>query len=119
MDLVIAAQLVVVSEGTTQMIAGIAYFGVMTPEQEAASEFNARRRFIPALQAQEGFIGGYMLRRPDGRRMGITIWENAELMQPGVQAANAVPLLPGQDGSLIPGPEATEICEVVEKLDRA
>ncbi|HEV2236207.1 MAG TPA: hypothetical protein VGR57_06045 [Ktedonobacterales bacterium] len=100
------------------MVAGVSYFGDLTPEQEAAQEYNSRRRFNAALQAQEGFIGGYLLRRPDGRRVGMTIWESAELMQRGFMAANAVPLLPGQDGSLIPGPESSEIWEVLDTMDR-
>jgi hypothetical protein len=49
------------------MIARVAYFGHLTPEQEAASEFNARERFKAAISSQDGFIAGYWLRRPDGR----------------------------------------------------
>jgi len=55
------------------MIARIGYFSHLTPEQEAASEYNFRERFKAAITSQDGFIAGYWLRRPDGRLISLSI----------------------------------------------
>jgi hypothetical protein len=97
------------------MIARIGHFDPMTPEQMAAAEFNLRERFKPALTAQEGLVAAYWLKQPDGHWLSFTIWESVEHLIQGGTRANATPLLPGQDGSLIPGPVSHEIWEVVDR----
>jgi antibiotic biosynthesis monooxygenase len=97
------------------MIARIGYFGHLTPEQEAASEYNLRERFKAAISSQDGFIAGYWLRRPDGRIISFSIWESEEKLRLGGTRANAVPLLPGQVAELIPEAEGAEICQVWDR----
>lgn len=97
------------------MIARIGYFGHLTPEQEAAGEINFRDRFKAAIISQDGFVAGYWLRRPDGRLIAFTVWENEEKMRLGAERANAVPPLPGQDVGQLAAPEGEEICEVVDR----
>lgn len=97
------------------MIARIGYFGHLSPEQEAASEFNFRERFKAAITSQDGFIAGYWLRRPDGRMISLSIWESEEKLRTGGMRAHAVPLLPGQIAEQIPGPESEEICQVEDR----
>ncbi len=95
------------------MIARIATFSSLTPETAAESRRNLLERFLPALKAQEGFVGGYWLRAEDGRLLSITVWESEEALRRGGERANAVPLLPGQDPSKIPSPDLVESFEVV------
>ena len=95
------------------MIARIATFSSLTPEADAESRRNLLERFLPALKAQEGFVGGYWLAAADGRRLSITVWESEEALRRGGANANAVPLLPGQDPSKIPSPDHVESFEVV------
>ncbi len=97
------------------MIARIGYFGHLTPEQEAASEYNFRERFKAAITSQDGFIAGYWLRRPDGRLISLSIWENEEKLRLGGMRANAAPLLPDQVAEQIAEPESVEVCEVVDR----
>ena len=95
------------------MIARVGIFENLSPEAEAASTHNLRERFLPALKAQEGFVGGYWLKGEDGKALSITLWESVAMVQEGGRRANAVPLLPGQTPEQIPSPQRVEIYEVV------
>ncbi len=95
------------------MIARIATFTSLIPETAAESQRNLLERFLPALKAQEGFVGGYWLRAEDGKQVSVTVWESEEALQRGAERANATPLLPGQDPSKIPSPDIVEQFEVV------
>lgn len=95
------------------MIARIGTFLSLSPEAASASRRNLIERFLPALKEQEGFIGGFWLNGADGRHLSITVWESEEAMRRGADRANAAPLLPGQNAAQIPGPDTTELCEVV------
>ena len=95
------------------MIARMGTFSSLTPEAAAESRRNLLERFLPALKAQEGFVGGYWLTATDGRHLSITVWESEEAMRRGAARANATPLLPGQDATKIPSPDSVEQFEVV------
>jgi hypothetical protein len=97
------------------MIARVGIFNPMPPGIAAESRRNLLERFLPALQKQEGFVGGYWLEADDGRQLSITVWESEEAMTRGAQRANAVPLLPGQDPSTIPSADEVELYRVVAK----
>ena len=97
------------------MIARIGYFGHLTPEQEAASLDNLRRRFKPEISSQEGYVAGYWLRRPDGRLISLSIWQSEDHLRNGGMRAHQAPLLPGQVAKLIPEAEQVEICQVVDQ----
>ncbi len=84
------------------MVARIGTFHPTSPEVAAESRRNLLERFLPALQVQEGLVGGYWLVGEDGRQVSITIWESETALRPGAERANAVPLLPGQDPARIP-----------------
>jgi Antibiotic biosynthesis monooxygenase len=96
-------------------IARIAYFGHLTPEQEAASLHNLRERFKAVISSQDGYVAGYWLRRPDGRLISLSVWQSEEHLRAGGMRAHAVPLLPGQVAELIPEAEHVEICQVVDQ----
>jgi hypothetical protein len=95
------------------MIIRLATFAPMTPEIEVESRRNLTERFMPALQSQPGFIAGYWARGEDGRPVSITVWESVEAAQQGAVAANAMPLLPGQDPEKLPSPANVETLQVV------
>ena len=91
------------------MIVILARFAAFTPEIEAEVRRNLQERFLPALQRQPGFISGYWGTGDDGNPMGVTIWESQEAAETGARAANATPLLPGQDSEKLPSPERFEL----------
>jgi hypothetical protein len=97
------------------MIARIGYFGHLTPEQEAASLDNLRRRFKPAISSQNGYVAGYWLRRPDGRLISLSMWQSEDHLRNGGMRAHEAPLQPGQVAELIPEAEHVEICQVVDQ----
>jgi hypothetical protein len=95
------------------MMARVGAFSSLSPEAAAESRRNLLERFLPALKAQEGFVGGYWLAGEDGGLLSITVWESEGAMQRGGQRANATPLLPGQDPAKITSPDTIEVVEVV------
>ena len=98
------------------MIVRVATFAPMTAELRAEATRNMVERFKPALAAQPGLLAAYWTEAPDGHWVSITAWESVESMERGGAAANAVPLLPGQDGEKIPSPVRTEILGVMEHI---
>jgi hypothetical protein len=97
------------------MIVLVAAFAPMDPEIEAEARRNHTERFLPALASQPGFVAGYWVAAADGHWESITVWESAEALERGRVAANAVPLLPGQDPAKIPSPERFETFTVIAR----
>ncbi len=97
------------------MIVRIASFAPWTPEIEAEVHRNLIERFKPALVAEPGFITAYWGVAEDGHAVSISVWENPEALVRGGAAANATPLLPGQDPEKIPSPERVETFTVFER----
>ncbi len=80
------------------MIARIAYFDNITPEQRAARALYFREQFLPALTAQDGFSAGYFLHQMQGDRVRLvsfTIWQSEDHLRLGEQRALATAPLPG------------------------
>ncbi len=100
------------------MIARVGTFEHLSAEAEAASRRNLLDRFLPALQAQPGFVLGLWLAGEDGKSLSITVWESMEAMAMGAQRANATPLLPGQNPEQIPSPDVVEYFEVMAQASR-
>jgi hypothetical protein len=101
------------------MIVRVATFAPMTPAVEAEARRNMVERFKPALAAQPGLLAAYWTRAEDGHWVSITAWESRGAMERGSVAANAVPLLPGQDPEKIPSPEGMEVLNVMEHVHPA
>ena len=95
------------------MILRLAEFAPPPPEVREAAVRNLMERFKPALARQPGFVAGYWAGAEDGRLVSITVWESEEASRRGGAAANATPLLPGQDPTLIPSPERVETLTVL------
>jgi hypothetical protein len=98
------------------MIARIATFAPMSAEIEAEARRNLLERFQPALRAQTGLVAGYWVVGEDHIWQSITIWESVEAMERGGVQANATPLLPGQNASMIPSPSRVETCAVITHI---
>ncbi|NWF79165.1 MAG: antibiotic biosynthesis monooxygenase [Chloroflexi bacterium] len=90
------------------MIVRIGLFEALTPEVSEASRRNLFERFLPALRSQPGFVAGYWGEAADGRSVSITVWESEEALRQGAMNANAVPLLAGQDPTLIAAPSSVD-----------
>jgi hypothetical protein len=101
------------------MIARVGTFEHLSVEAVAESRRNLLERFLPALQAQPGFVLGLWLAGEDGKSLSISVWESMEAMAIGAQRANATPLLPGQNPELIPSPDVVEYFEVIAQAARA
>jgi heme-degrading monooxygenase HmoA len=95
------------------MIVRLATFASTTPDVRAEAIRNLRERFQPALIAQPGFIAGYWAEAEDGRLVSITVWESEAAAEQAGVAANATPLLPGQDPAKIPSPERVDTLRVI------
>ena len=95
------------------MIVRIARFAPMTPDVEAEARRNLVERFKPALSTQPGFLAAYWTTTDDGRWVSVTAWESREALEQGGAAANARPLLPGQNPDKIPSPIAVETLTVL------
>jgi heme-degrading monooxygenase HmoA len=80
------------------MIARIAYFDNITPEQRAARGVYFREQFQPAITSQDGFIAGYFLHRAQGeliQLVSFTVWQSEDHLRLGEQRALALAPLPG------------------------
>lgn len=94
------------------MIARIAFFDHLSPELAATSEDNLRRRFLPAIASQPGYVSGLWCKDPEGNALSISVWESEEALRDGGARANATPLLPGQQADQIASPDRVQIYEV-------
>ena len=101
------------------MIARIATFPKLTPEIDAEVRRNVLERFMPALQAQEGFVAAYWVANEDGTWVSFTVWESKEAHEHGGQRANATPLLPGQDPTKILPPLRSRCTRLLHTRERA
>ena len=98
------------------MIARVGYFEGLTDEQKRVQEDNGRRRLLPALSSQPGFVAVFYLELPNGDRVSLSIWESERMMEEAGARANAVHLLPGQRGEDIPGPTRVEVWQVRDQF---
>jgi hypothetical protein len=98
------------------VIVRLATFAPMTADVETEARRNMRERFKAALAAQPGLLAAYWTTAEDGHWVSITAWESREAMERGSIAANAVPLLPGQDPAKIPSPARMEVLSVMEHI---
>ena len=97
------------------MYAQLIYFdGPRSPEQLAAEDFAATERIKPAVSAVPGTIRTYVLRRPDGAEIIVTLAETEQALLAGQDAIMGTSLLPGENPDLLPGPDRVEIYPVHE-----
>ncbi|TWP53777.1 hypothetical protein FKR81_03205 [Lentzea tibetensis] len=100
------------------MHAQLTYFDrPRTPEQLAAADFAAQERIKPAATSVPGNIRTYVLRRPDGSEVVVSIAESEQALIDTQKAIMSTSLLPGEDPALLPGADRVEMYPVHEVFD--
>ncbi|GLY47384.1 hypothetical protein [Lentzea sp. NBRC 102530] len=100
------------------MYAQLVYFdGPRSTELLAAADFAATHRIEPAVASVAGSIRTYVLRRPDGSEVVLTLAETEQDLLAGRDAIMGTSLLPGEDPDLLPGPDRVEIYPVHEVFE--
>ncbi len=75
---------------------------------------NVKLRVAPAGRKMNGYQGAFWLQDPaTGKVVSISFWESEEALKSNGAGLKGVPLVPGQDPSKIPSPDAVEFYEVV------
>lgn len=78
-----------------------------------AAERAARERIAPAMAGRSGSVRLLELWQPELRRqVVITLATSLEALEEGGRAIAAMPLLPGEDLALLPGPDHVEMFRV-------
>jgi hypothetical protein len=102
------------------MYAQLTYFdGPRTPEQQAAEDFAGQERLLPAITRLGQEFRVYRLRRDDGSTVVISIAGSQQALLDAQKAIMSTELLPGEDPSLLPGPDRIELYPVLEVHDIA
>jgi len=102
------------------MYAQLTYFdGPRTPEQQAAEEFASQERLLPAVSQLGQAFRVYRLRHDDGSMVVISIADSQQALLDAQKAIMSTELLPGEDPSLLPGPDRIELYPVLAVHDIA
>lgn len=97
------------------MHAQLTYFdGPRTPEQQAAEDFAGRERLLPVISRLGQAFRVYRLRRDDGSTVVISIADSQQALLDAQKAIMSTELLPGEDPSLLPGPDRIELYPVLD-----
>jgi hypothetical protein len=100
------------------MYAQLTYFdGPRTPQQLAAADFAARERIVPAVSKLDHSFRVYLLRRPDGSEVVVSIAGSEQALLDAQKAIIGTDLLPGEDPALLPGPDRIEMYPVFDVQD--
>ncbi|MGW6932722.1 hypothetical protein ACWGE0_21885 [Lentzea sp. NPDC054927] len=100
------------------MYAQLIYFDrPRDPEQLAAADFATEQRIKPAVASVPGNIRTYVLRRPDGAEVVVTLAETEQALADNQKAIMSTTLLPGEDPALLQGPDRVETYPVHEVFE--
>lgn len=100
------------------MYAQLTYFdGPRTAEQVAADDFATRERIVPAVSALGHRFRVYLLRRDDGSQVVVSIADTEQALLEAQKAIMGSQLLPGEDPTLLPGPDRVELYPVTQVHD--
>jgi hypothetical protein len=100
------------------MYAQLTYFdGPRTPQQVAADDFAARERIVPAVSKLGHPFRVYVLRRPDGSQVVVSIADSEQALLDAQKAIMGTDMLPGEDPALLPGPDRIELYPVIDTQD--
>ncbi|GAA2538211.1 hypothetical protein [Pseudonocardia hydrocarbonoxydans] len=93
----------------------ITFTGPLSEQVVAAAGRAARERIIPAMAAHPGSVRQLALWQPELRRqVVITLATSLRSLEEGGRRVGALPLLPGEDVALLPGPDHVEMFRVRE-----
>ena len=99
----------------------VSFDGPRSAELIAADDHGGQNRIMPTLAADPevsaNFRGLWVLRRPDGGQIVLTLAEDSETLDRVGMLINTTELLPDEDPALLPGPDRVERYEVVYAYD--
>lgn len=81
------------------------FSGPRGPEQVAADRRASRERIWPAVSQVPGVLGAIVLRGRSGEMAVVALAESRDALGAAVRTVMSTPLLPGEDGSLLTGPD--------------
>ena len=100
------------------MHAQLTYFdGPRTPQQLAAADLAATGRILPAVSKLGHSFRVYLLRRPDGSEVVVSIADSEQALLDAQKAIMGTDLLPGEDPALLAGPDRIELYPVIDTQD--
>lgn len=92
----------------------ITFSGPLSEQVVAAAGRAARERITPAMATHPGSVRQLALWQPELRRqVVITLATSLESLEEGGRKIGALPLLPGEDVALLPGPDHVEMFRVL------
>lgn len=104
------------SDGPVTLV--LTFQGPRSAELIAAADRAGRERLGPTLlhhpRLRDEFIGLQVLRRPDGHEIVVVTVRDAATLDVLQELVSSSELLPGEDVSLLPGPDTVEVFQVVE-----
>ena len=83
------------------------------PAVEAAAERGGRERIDPVVREIDGYVGTLVLHSPDHRMVVISLATAMETFEAARRTIMATPLLPGENPTLLPGPDSVEHARVL------
>jgi hypothetical protein len=102
------------------MYAQLTYFDrPRNPQQLAAADFAAEQRIKPAVATVPGNVRTYVLRRPDGSEVVVSLAESEQVLIDTQKAIMNTTLLPEEDPALLPGADRVEIYQVHETVEHS
>ena len=79
----------------------------------AASRRAGGERIWPAVRELDGLVDVLVLERPDGAELVVSSATSVEHFARAGERIMTVPLLPGEDPALLPGPDRVEVLQVL------
>jgi hypothetical protein len=100
------------------MHAQLTYFdGPRSPELVAASDVAGRDRLLPAVRALGLPIRVYRMVGADGAEIIVSIADSEQALLDVQKAIFSTELLPGEDATLLPGPDRVEMVPVADVFE--
>lgn len=91
----------------------LTFSGPISEAVERAGEWASRERIAPAMAGHPGGVRLLALWQPELRRqVVITLATSLESLETAQQKIGSLPLLPGEDAALLPGPDHVEMFRV-------
>lgn len=91
--------------GPARFMQVVAFDGPRSPQWVAAEQFAATHRLWPATRDVPGIVWVLRLRAADNATTIVLLAETADAIDAGIRAIMSTDLLPGEDPSLLTGPD--------------
>lgn len=102
------------AQGQAAWAAVTEFDGPRDAAQQAADRRSGRERVWPAASQVEGTVAAVVLRGPDGAMVAVGFATDEASLEAAAQAIQSTPLLPGEEPSLLGGPNRYATCRVVD-----